>query len=171
MGCPGATIVFEELIQLRCKKSRVGTCGGLDPNGALGDLIVALSAVPGRLDGDAPGTQAPLPDRVLVAAPRSSARREAQRHGGPRRPDCLQRPLLQPRSRPVRPAGRPAARRQTALQVQVLDAEQKKLELGASTVFQVIQFQNQLLSAQQSEVAAQVSYATSKLALDVAIAD
>ena len=30
MGCPGATIVFEELIQLGCKKLiRVGTCGGL----------------------------------------------------------------------------------------------------------------------------------------------
>jgi len=61
-----------------------------------------------------------------------------------------------------------AAQRQTALQVLVLDAEQKKLELGASTTFQVIQFQNQLASARQSEVAAQVSYATSKLALDVA---
>src|ERR1700757_3310863 len=47
MGCPGATIVFEELIQLGCKKLiRVGTCGGLDPNGALGDLLVALSAGP-----------------------------------------------------------------------------------------------------------------------------
>ncbi len=47
MGCPGATIVFEELIQLGCKKLiRVGTCGGLAPDGALGDLIVALSAVP-----------------------------------------------------------------------------------------------------------------------------
>ena len=47
MGCPGATIVFEELVKLGCKKLiRVGTCGGLDPNGALGDLIVALSAVP-----------------------------------------------------------------------------------------------------------------------------
>ncbi len=30
MGCPGATIVFEELVQLGCKKLiRVGTCGGL----------------------------------------------------------------------------------------------------------------------------------------------
>jgi DeoD family purine-nucleoside phosphorylase len=47
MGCPGATIVFEELIQLGCKKLiRVGTCGGLQPHHALGDLIVALSAVP-----------------------------------------------------------------------------------------------------------------------------
>jgi len=47
MGCPGATIVFEELIQLGCKKLiRVGTCGGLQPHHGLGDIIVALSAVP-----------------------------------------------------------------------------------------------------------------------------
>ena len=47
MGCPGATIVFEELIQLGCKKLiRVGTCGGLQVSHALGDLIVGISAVP-----------------------------------------------------------------------------------------------------------------------------
>jgi DeoD family purine-nucleoside phosphorylase len=47
MGCPGATIVFEELIQLGCKKLiRVGTCGGLQASHRLGDIIVALSAVP-----------------------------------------------------------------------------------------------------------------------------
>jgi DeoD family purine-nucleoside phosphorylase len=47
MGCPGATIVFEELIQLGEKRLlRVGTCGGLQPDHALGDLIVALTAVP-----------------------------------------------------------------------------------------------------------------------------
>jgi DeoD family purine-nucleoside phosphorylase len=47
MGCPGATIVFEELVQLGCKKLiRVGTCGGLQAHHALGDLIVALTAVP-----------------------------------------------------------------------------------------------------------------------------
>ncbi len=47
MGCPGATIVFEELIQLGCTKLiRVGTCGGLQPSHALGELIVAISAVP-----------------------------------------------------------------------------------------------------------------------------
>ena len=46
MGCPGATIVFEELIQLGCKKLiRVGTCGGLQQDLRLGDLIVAISAV------------------------------------------------------------------------------------------------------------------------------
>jgi len=47
MGCPGATIVFEELIQLGVKKLlRVGTCGGLQPDHALGDMIVAITAVP-----------------------------------------------------------------------------------------------------------------------------
>ena len=47
MGCPGAAIVFEELIQLGVEKLlRVGTCGGLQPDHALGDLIVALTAVP-----------------------------------------------------------------------------------------------------------------------------
>jgi len=46
MGCPSAGIVIEELVMLGVKRIlRVGTCGGLDPKGALGDLIVALSAV------------------------------------------------------------------------------------------------------------------------------
>ncbi|MFO7572138.1 MAG: DeoD-type purine-nucleoside phosphorylase [Gaiellaceae bacterium] len=45
MGCPGATIVFEELIQLGVTRLlRVGTCGGLQSDLAHGDLIVALSA-------------------------------------------------------------------------------------------------------------------------------
>ena len=47
MGCPGATIVFEELVQLGCKRLiRVGTCGGLQAQHRLGDVIVALTAVP-----------------------------------------------------------------------------------------------------------------------------
>ena len=47
MGCPSAAIVFEELVQLGVKRLlRVGTCGGLQPHHQLGDLIVALSAVP-----------------------------------------------------------------------------------------------------------------------------
>ena len=47
MGCPTATIVAEELVQLGVKRLlRVGTCGGLQPDHALGDMIVALSAVP-----------------------------------------------------------------------------------------------------------------------------
>jgi 5'-methylthioadenosine phosphorylase/purine-nucleoside phosphorylase len=47
MGCPSAAIVVEELIQLGVKRLiRVGTCGGLQPDLELGDLIVALTAVP-----------------------------------------------------------------------------------------------------------------------------
>jgi len=47
MGCPSAAIVIEELVQLGVKKlMRVGTCGGLQPHHQLGDVIVALSAVP-----------------------------------------------------------------------------------------------------------------------------
>src|SRR2546422_4418703 len=46
MGCPGATIVFEELVQLGCQKLiRVGTCGGLPASHRFGDLIFAISAV------------------------------------------------------------------------------------------------------------------------------
>jgi 5'-methylthioadenosine phosphorylase/purine-nucleoside phosphorylase len=47
MGCPSAAIVAEELSQLGVKRMvRVGTCGGLGPNLALGDVICAVSAVP-----------------------------------------------------------------------------------------------------------------------------
>ena len=47
MGCPSAAIVIEELVQLGVTKlMRVGTCGGLQPDLGLGDLIVAVSAVP-----------------------------------------------------------------------------------------------------------------------------
>jgi DeoD family purine-nucleoside phosphorylase len=48
MGCPSAAIVIEELIQLGSTRLiRIGTCGGLQPTLTLGDLVVALSAVPG----------------------------------------------------------------------------------------------------------------------------
>ena len=47
MGCPSAAIVVEELVQLGVKRLlRVGTCGGLQSDLALGDLIIALSAIP-----------------------------------------------------------------------------------------------------------------------------
>src|ERR687883_942652 len=46
MGCPSAAIVVEELAQLGVKRMlRIGTCGGLQPDLQLGDLIVAVSAV------------------------------------------------------------------------------------------------------------------------------
>jgi len=47
MGCPSAAIVVEELVMLGVKRIiRVGTCGGLKPGMGLGDLIVAVAAVP-----------------------------------------------------------------------------------------------------------------------------
>ena len=47
MGCPSAAIVIEELIQLGVKRLvRIGTCGGLQPELRLGDLLVAVAAVP-----------------------------------------------------------------------------------------------------------------------------
>ena len=47
MGCPSASIVAEELIQLGVKNLlRVGTCGGYSRELRLGDLIVATSATP-----------------------------------------------------------------------------------------------------------------------------
>src|SRR6267378_158850 len=76
MGCPGATIVFEELVQLGCKKLiRVGTCGGLDC--------------------DAPGRQrAALPDGLVVDHPRRGAHGQGDRSGAARRTDRLERSLL-----------------------------------------------------------------------------
>ena len=47
MGCPSAALVTEEQVQLGVKRLlRVGTCGGLQSDMSLGDLIVAVSAVP-----------------------------------------------------------------------------------------------------------------------------
>ena len=47
MGCPGALIVFEELVQHGARRLvRIGTCGGIQPGMGLGDLVVALAATP-----------------------------------------------------------------------------------------------------------------------------
>ena len=47
MGTPSASIVVEELIQLGVTRLlRVGTCGGLSADLSLGDLVLALAAVP-----------------------------------------------------------------------------------------------------------------------------
>jgi purine-nucleoside phosphorylase len=70
MGCPSAGIVVEELAMLGVKKIlRVGTCGGLQPDLAIGDLIVALAATPAdstplHLIGNEP--HAPTADWELV---------------------------------------------------------------------------------------------------------
>ncbi len=45
MGCPSAGIVFEELIMLGATRLvRVGTCGGLGNDMAMGDTVVGLAA-------------------------------------------------------------------------------------------------------------------------------
>ena len=46
IGAPGAAIAFEELIAAGARRIiRVGTCGGLQPDLAAGDLVVATAAV------------------------------------------------------------------------------------------------------------------------------
>jgi DeoD family purine-nucleoside phosphorylase len=88
MGCPGATIVFEELIQLGVKRLlRVGTCGGLQPHHELGDLIVALTAVPAdataaHLVGNEP--HCPTASWELIhGAVHAAKEREQAMHVGP----------------------------------------------------------------------------------------
>jgi purine-nucleoside phosphorylase len=72
MGCPSTGIVVEELTQLGVEKIlRVGTCGGLQPDLRIGDLIVAVSATPAdatpiHLIGGEP--HAPTADWELVHA-------------------------------------------------------------------------------------------------------
>ena len=61
-----------------------------------------------------------------------------------------------------------AAEKALAAQEVVVDAEERKFQLGASTLFVVIQQQNTLASSRQNLVNAQVAYANAKLALDVA---
>ncbi|HEY7211782.1 MAG TPA: TolC family protein [Bryobacteraceae bacterium] len=59
-----------------------------------------------------------------------------------------------------------AAVHNRTLQQQLLDAEQKKFSLGASTTFLVVQQQRDLATAQSAEVAALVAYSNARVALD-----
>jgi len=52
------------------------------------------------------------------------------------------------------------------LQQELFSSEEKKFKLGASVPFNVIQLQRDLLAAQSTEIAAQVSYSTARVALD-----
>lgn len=62
-----------------------------------------------------------------------------------------------------------AAERSRVLQEQTLSADQRKLELGASTPFQVIQDQRDLATAQNSETQAMANYTHARIALDQAL--
>jgi DeoD family purine-nucleoside phosphorylase len=47
MGCPSAAIVYEELVQLGATRIiRVGTCGALQPEMAMADVVVAMASTP-----------------------------------------------------------------------------------------------------------------------------
>jgi outer membrane protein TolC len=59
-----------------------------------------------------------------------------------------------------------AAVRNRILEQQLLDAEQKKFSLGASTTYNVVQQQRDLATAQSSEVAALVAYSTARVSFD-----
>jgi DeoD family purine-nucleoside phosphorylase len=87
MGCPSAAIVIEELIQLGVKKIiRVGTCGGLQAHHALGDLIVALTAVPqdGTVNTYVREPHCPTADWELVHSAVHAAKEAGQKmHVGP----------------------------------------------------------------------------------------
>src|SRR3954449_12878228 len=101
MGCPSAAIVIEELVQLGAERLiRIGTCGGLQPDLALGDTVIALSAVPadatsrpytrGRPPAPRapphaatppkPGRRAACPHRPLRPHARSHPRGQGSRH-------------------------------------------------------------------------------------------
>jgi outer membrane protein TolC len=59
-----------------------------------------------------------------------------------------------------------AAIRNRILEQQLFDAEQKKFSLGASTPYNVVTQQRDLIAAESSEVAALVAYSNAKVALD-----
>ena len=111
MGCPSAAIVIEELVQLGVKKiMRVGTCGGLQPDMTMGDLVDRAGGDRGRLDRiPLRARRAARADRRLRPRPRGCAPGEAPRQAGPRRPDRLERHLLPARTRRSRAAGPTAA--------------------------------------------------------------
>jgi outer membrane protein len=59
-----------------------------------------------------------------------------------------------------------SAQKASLLQAQTLDAEQKKLALGASNIYNVINDQQALTLAQSNEVSAKAAYARAKVELD-----
>lgn len=64
-----------------------------------------------------------------------------------------------------------AARKTRILQEQTLDAEQKKFNLGASTIFQVVQAQRDLALSRSAEVTAQNNYVKARVDMHRATGD
>src|SRR5207248_10200701 len=59
-----------------------------------------------------------------------------------------------------------AAAKNRVLEQQLLEAEQKRFSLGASTTFLVVTQQRDLATAQSNEVAALVAYSNARVSLD-----
>ena len=108
MGTPSTAIVVEELVQLGVRRLlRVGTCGALSPGLELGELVLALSAVPARRhDAALRRRGAARADRGLGAPARGRARGEGDRTAREGRADRLDRRVLRSRSRADPPLGR-----------------------------------------------------------------
>jgi len=62
-----------------------------------------------------------------------------------------------------------AALKASNLQQQTLDADQKRLALGASTAYQIVLDQQNLANAESSEVQALASYSHARIGLDSAL--
>lgn len=62
-----------------------------------------------------------------------------------------------------------AAAKSVVLQQQLLDAEQKKLSLGASIPFNVVQLQRDLAAVQSTQIRAMASYTSARITLDQAL--
>jgi outer membrane protein TolC len=62
-----------------------------------------------------------------------------------------------------------AAVQSRILEQQLLDAEEKKFNLGASTPYDVIVQQRDLAAAQSSELGARISYQSARISLDQTI--
>ena len=69
MGGPSAAIVLAELAELGVRRAiRVGTCGALDPELELGEMIRVQAALPGDGASGALGASSPVPaDAALLA--------------------------------------------------------------------------------------------------------
>jgi DeoD family purine-nucleoside phosphorylase len=82
MGCPSAAIVAEELVALGVRRLiRVGTCGALQHDLELGDLVLGLAATPSDRtalaytagEPHAPTASWPLVERIVAAARQAQA--------------------------------------------------------------------------------------------------
>jgi uridine phosphorylase len=100
MGGPSAAIVLTELAELGARRViRVGTCGGLDPGLALGDLLVVREAVCGDGTSQALGARGLAhPDGELTGALAAAAR-------GAREGSVISVDLFYERDSPLRPDG------------------------------------------------------------------